>query len=214
MVKRHARAAFGSKFAFPGGVLEEADQHVCSLCDGRSAQAANSLLGVSRGGLEYYSAAIRETFEETGVLLAEHKLNERDLAAARDAINAGTLAWDRFAFENGLRLQSDRLHYFSYWITPVDQPKRFSTRFFLAEVPAGQTARHDGAELTESRWMSAADVLEASRNKHLQLPYVTEKTLLRLASFSDTRDLVGWAKACEDRGVLRDRPAFPPEEFA
>lgn len=214
MVKRHARAAFGSKFAFPGGVLEPADEHACSLCDGRSAQSANSLLGVSRGGLEYYSAAIRETFEETGVLLASHELSERALAKARDAINAGDLAWDRFAFDNALRLQSDRLHYFSYWITPVDQPKRFSTRFFLAEVPAGQAAMHDGGELTESRWMTAADALAASRNKDLQLPYVTEKTLLRMAEFTDTRDLVAWAKACEDRGVVRDQPAFAPEEFA
>ena len=75
MVKRHASASFGSKFAFPGGVLETSDSAVLHLCNGVTPDRANQLLDLPGGALEYYSAAIRELFEESGVLLAEHGLS-------------------------------------------------------------------------------------------------------------------------------------------
>ncbi len=214
MVKRHARASFGSKFAFPGGVLEDSDATVHELCQGISREQANKLLGLESGGLEYYSAAIRELFEESGVLLASHRLSAARLASARAALNAGTLDWHRFALENELTLQCDRLHYFSFWITPPGAPKRYSARFFLAKVPQAQAASHDGGELTESCWMTAADILVARKNKAMKLPYVTRKTLKRVAKLSDTSALTAWAAACGQKGVVCDQPAFRPEEFA
>jgi 8-oxo-dGTP pyrophosphatase MutT (NUDIX family) len=214
MVKRHARASFGSKFAFPGGVLEDSDVKVQKHCEGVSAERANKILTLESGGLEYYSAAIRELFEESGVLLAKHSLSSGELDTARAALNAGTLDWYQFAFENVLILQCDRLHYFSFWITPVGAPKRYSTRFFLAKVPEAQEARHDGGELTESCWMTAADILAARKNKAMKLPYVTKKTLKRVAQLADTSALIAWAAACGERGVVCDQPAYRPEEFA
>jgi hypothetical protein len=153
-------------------------------------------------------------FEESGVLLASHGLSTEGLNTARAALNAGTLDWHQFAVANDLTLQCDRLHYFSFWITPVGAPKRYSARFFLAKVPQAQAAVHDGAELTESCWMTAEDILAARKNKAMKLPYVTQKTLKRVAKLADTSALIAWAAACGEKGVVCDRPAFRPEEFA
>jgi len=214
MVKRHARASFGSKFAFPGGVLEDSDAKVQEFCQGVSAAQANALLALESGGLAYYSAAIRELFEESGVLLANHNLSADTLNTVRAALNAGTLDWHQFALESELTLQCDSLHYFSFWITPAGAPKRYSARFFLAKVPQAQAASHDGGELTESCWMTAENILAARKNKAMKLPYVTRKTLKRVAKLSDTSALIAWAAACGEKGVVCDQPAYRPEEFA
>lgn len=212
LVKRHARASFGSRFAFPGGVLEGCDATVTEHCHGVSPQQANSLLGLERGALVYYSAAIRELFEESGVLLADHDLAAAELQCGRDGLNAGTLGWQEFVASNQLQLQCDQLHYFSFWITPVGEPFRYSTRFFLAEKPATQAASHDGGELTESCWMTARQALDAGMRKQMMLPYPTRKTLKRVANFPDTASLLNWAKACGKKGVICDQPAFRPKE--
>lgn len=211
MVKRPAKASFGSTFAFPGGVLEASDALVHGFGRGMSAEEANRLLQLNRGALDYYSAAIRELFEESGVLLAEHALSAEELDASRAALNEGSLAWDRFTSERRLRLKYDHLHYFSFWITPLGLPKRYSVRFFLAELPGSQSACHDGEELIESCWMRAADILAARKAKKMKLPYPTRKTLKRVAVLSTTADLLRWAKACGNKGVICDKPAFRPE---
>jgi len=211
MVKRHAQSAFGSTFAFPGGVLEAADARVHDMSTGLSAERADQLLHLHGDALDYYSAAIRELFEEAGVLLAEHRLSLAQLQAARAALNAGSLCWEQFARDSALLLHYDRLHYFSFWITPAGLPKRYSARFFLAELPPAQVACHDGGELTESFWMTAADVLDARRQKRMQLPYVTRKTLQRMAGFATTAELLAWARACGEKGVRCDEPAYKPE---
>ncbi len=213
MVKRHARASFGSKFAFPGGVLEAVDGKVHEHCEGIPAEQANRVLALESGGLGYYSAAIRELFEESGVLLARHNLSDEMLDSARAALNAGTQDWHQLILENSLTLQCDQLHYFSFWITPMGAPKRYAARFFLATVPAAQVASHDGGELTESCWMTAAEILAASKTKAMRLPYVTKKTLKRVAKLSDTTALTEWARACGEKGVVCDQPAFRPDEF-
>jgi 8-oxo-dGTP pyrophosphatase MutT (NUDIX family) len=214
MVKRHRMASFGSSFAFPGGVLEATDACVHGMSSGMSAEQANRLLDVKDGALDYYSAAIRELFEESGVLLADHDLTTAELDSARASLNAGTLGWDAFAADKGVALLYDQLLYFSFWITPPGLPKRYSARFFLAQSPRAQQATHDGAELTESCWMSAADILKARKNKTMKLPYVTRKTLKRVACFASIAELLVWAQACGDKGVICDQPAFPPDEVA
>jgi 8-oxo-dGTP pyrophosphatase MutT (NUDIX family) len=210
MVKRHAKASFGSTFAFPGGVLDASDALVHDFGSGLSAEQAGKLMQVDVGALDYYRAAIRELFEESGVLLAEHRMSARELSEARAALNVGSLAWHRFTQDRQLRLRYDRLHYFSFWITPPGLPKRYSVRFFLAELPVSQDASHDGRELTESCWMPAAAILAARKAKQMKLPYATRKTLKRVAALGCTADLLAWARACGDKGVLCDQPAFKP----
>lgn len=214
MVKRHASASFGSSFAFPGGVLEAADRNVHDFGGGMTAARAARLLQLEANALDYYSAAIRELFEESGVLLAAHRMTPQQLTAARAALNDGSLAWDRLVRDARLQLHYDRLHYFSFWITPPGQPKRYSTRFFLAELPPAQIASHDGGELTESCWMPAADILAARKAQRMRLPYVTRKTLQRVACFTCPPDLVAWASDCGEKGVVCDQPAFKPTMLA
>ena len=115
LVRRHERSAFGGAYAFPGGVLEDADARVADHCVGITPAAADALLNVA-DGLAWFSAAVRELFEESGVLLATVGRRDVDLGAARDALNDGTLDWQAFVHESALRLQCDALHYFSFWI--------------------------------------------------------------------------------------------------
>lgn len=205
LVLRHARTSFGSTYVFPGGLLETDDANVAARCDGIDAHAANATLGVRSDGIAYYSAAIRELFEEAGVLLARDAagnwVDAAGFAEDRVALNAGDDSWRDFLERNDLRLAGDALHYFSFWITPREIPKRFSTRFFAAALPSGQTATHCGTELTDSCWMSAAGALEASKNEGFDLPHPTAVTLKGLSRFADTAATLSWA--CEQcrRGV-------------
>lgn len=211
MVKRHERSAFGSAYAFPGGVLEDADHNVHDHCVGLSSADANRVLAVDSGGLDYFSAAVRELFEESGVLLGCTQLSNDELDRARADLNAGALRWDDFVHANELLMTCDRLHYFSFRITPPELPKRYSARFFLAELPAGQQAVHCGGELTDSCWMSAQAILNASRNKTMRVHHPTRKTLERIAQFDSVVALSEWASSCAEQGVICDQPALAPE---
>ena len=213
MVKRHESASFGSAYAFPGGVLEQADRNVHNLCSGVTPAHADRLLELDNGGLDYFSAAVRELFEETSVLLGDSRLSAAELAEARDRLNDGAFDWDQFAVDSGLLIHCDQLHYFSFWITPEGLPKRYSTRFFLAEIPEGQVACHDGGELIDSCWMSAPAILQARKDKAMRVHHPTRKTLERVAEFDSAKSLCDWAKSCGERGVICDQPAFSPELF-
>lgn len=208
MVRRHAKSAFGSAYAFPGGVVEEDDSAVHEFCTGLTSSEANRHLGVKGNGFDLYSAAIRELFEETGVLLADATATGEDLGAVRDGLNAGTDRWLDFVRRNQLELHCDRLHYFSHWITPQIFEKRFSTRFFLAEMPAAQHAEHCGRELTDSRWSTAHDVLDAGRAGDVLLHFPTIKTLELIARYQTFDELLSWAQSCVQWGVTSMLPAI------
>ena len=206
LVQRHERSAFGGAHAFPGGVLEDADAQVADHCTGMTAAEADALLNVT-AGLSWFSAAIRELFEESGVLLASVGRPGIDLGAVRDALNDGTLDWQDFVRDNALQLHCDALNYFSFWITPEALPRRFSTRFFLAAMPAGQDAAHCGGELTDSCWMTAQDALTACREGAIRLHFPTIRTLEALARHGTVDELLDWAASCARDGV----PCIFPE---
>lgn len=206
LMRRHERSAFGGAHAFPGGVLEDADTRVADRCTGMTPGDADTLLGVDHG-LAYFSAAIRELFEESGVLLATVGGRGVDLAAARNALNDGTLDWRSFVIDNDVHLHCDALHYFSFWITPEALPRRFSTRFFLAAMPDDQDAAHCGGELTDSRWLSANDALAAYRDGEISLHFPTIRTLEALAPYGTVAQLLEWATTRAREGV----PCIFPE---
>ena len=208
MVKRHERSSFGSAYAFPGGVLESSDRKVHSSCVGRSSAQANELLSVDNAGLDYFSAAVRELFEEAGVLLGSATMSASDLSDVRNQLNDESLSWEQFVADSKLRIQCDHLHYFSFWITPTAITKRYSTRFFLAQLPDGQIATHDDGELTDSCWMSAQDALEAGRAGQIRVHYPTRKNLENMASYQTVDELIDWADSCGKAGV----PCIQPEE--
>ena len=200
LMRRHQRSAFGGAHAFPGGVLEAADDLVVEHCAGITSAAADALLSVENG-LAYFSAAIRELFEESGVLLATVGRRGVDLAATRDALNERTLNWREFVVDNEVQLHCDALHYFSFWITPEALPRRFSTRFFLAAMPKDQDAEHCGGELTDSCWLSADDALAAHREGAISLHFPTIRTLEMLAAHATLDELLEWAAQRARQGV-------------
>ncbi len=200
LVQRHGRTAFGNAWAFPGGVVEAFDARVHDACAGAPALTLNRLLDVPNA-LNYYSAAIREVFEETGVLLATASATPADLVAARDALNEGDLDWDRFVDAAGVVLDAAALHYVSYWITPAGLPKRFATRFFLARMPDGQTARHCGRELVDCRWMNTAAALAAHEDGALPMIFPTVSTLRFLDGFASPDDALAAADELAAAGI-------------
>jgi len=176
------------------------DGLVADHCDGMSERQANTMLGVDNG-LHYFSAAIRELFEESGVLLATLTDSSVELAAARDALNRGMLDWARFLADHRIRLDCAALHYFSFWVTPEALPQRYSTRFFLAAMPAEQEAGHCGGEVTDSCWVTAQQALHAQRDGSMLIHFPTARTLEEIARHQSVEALLAWAAARAASGV-------------
>lgn len=211
LVKRRAGDAFGDSYAFPGGVVDANEDDAITLSTGISESQANALLDLELHGLHYYSAGVRELFEETGILLARDEDNawahcDSDVAEYRLLVDRGVMHWADFLRQMNVKMAFDSMHYFAHWITPVVRPKRWTTRFFICELPEGQSACHDGTETTDSRWISANDALEESRAGNLEIPYPTRKTLTSLRDLGCIAELKPWAIARQDSGIESIRP--------
>ena len=208
MVRRHERSSFGSAHAFPGGVVDPEDAEVHEFCEGLSSAEANTRLGVPDGGLDYYASAIRELFEESGVLLADFSNVDENISAVRDALNDGSQNWAEFVTRNALSLHCGELNYISHWVTPLHEPKRYSTRFFLSKLPEGQNAEHCGGELTESCWATATEILAAERRGDITLIFPTLKTLESIARHRSLDGLLDWAKSSVAWGITSMVPVL------
>jgi len=187
---------------FPGGVVDTHDRSLHLRSKGLDDQAASSRLGMTEGGLDYYAAAVRECFEEAGILLAsdsEDRLVELDrlpagrLEAMRHAAEQGTDALLAMCEEKGWHLAMDRLAYFSHWLTPPGMPRRFDTRFFIAQMPPAQSVKPDGREIVEHMWLKPAEAVDPRRG--LKLMNVTRRTLEQLARFDSTDHCMAHARA-------------------
>lgn len=210
MVKRRAGDAFGDSYAFPGGVVDDDEPAARDYCAGISAKEADAILDVPHGGLDYYSAGIRELFEETGVLLAQNDAGKWACGNAlsvelRSRVDRGLLPWSRFLEQQALCMACDSLLYFAHWETPFDLPKRWSTRFFVARLPTGQDACHDGVETTDSRWMSATNLLSEEMRGKIRIPYPTVKTLEKMQHCNSIDELFSWARAQQAAGIGLNR---------
>jgi 8-oxo-dGTP pyrophosphatase MutT (NUDIX family) len=215
MLKRHLKSDFvGGAHVFPGGVLDPDDEIDERLCAGQTDESASAALGIGRGGLGYWVAAIRECFEESGVLLMYDpggqildfgdQAIEKRYRDYREQLNRGQLSISDLARRERLKLATDRVHYWAHWITPEGQPRRYDTRFFLTVAPKRQAAVHDGAELTDSSWISARDALAKARNREWLVILPTLRNLELLRGFSRTADAE--AAACAHRKI----PAIQP----
>ena len=208
MVQRRAGDAFGESYTYPGGVLDDNAADARPFAAGRTAGQVDGLLEVASGGLDYLSAVVRELFEETGILLAKGENgdwpeNGSTLSEYRSLVDRWELPWSEFLDTHNLRIACDELHYFAFWVTPVTLPKRWSTRFFLAALPPGQEAIHDGRELTDSRWITAKAALAEQRRGELILPHPTIRTLEQLAPHNSIDALFAWADEHAAHGVPR-----------
>lgn len=215
MLQRSQALAFmPGVHVFPGGALDAADDSPAlrALCAGLDDATASRALGLQRGGLAHWIAAIREAFEEAGILLAYDAAGEivsvdeataERYRAQRRALDEGRRAFAEFVLGEGLQLAVDRLHYFGHWITPVGSPRRYDTRFFVAVAPAGQEARHDEGETIAQVWVRPQEALELCAQEAINMRLPTIRTLERFAACSTTTELMAEIdSASEVRALL------------
>jgi 8-oxo-dGTP pyrophosphatase MutT (NUDIX family) len=170
MVRRHLKSDFvGGAYVFPGGAVDDDDSYSGSCCAGLNDRLASMALGIDEGGLAYWVAAIRECFEETGILLAWDAsgtipdFTDPWLMEQRRRLQEKEVHFADIVRECKLKLATDRVYYWGHWITPEEQTRRYDTRFFLACVPEGQNGIHDGNELTESSWIAPQAAIDRAR---------------------------------------------------
>jgi 8-oxo-dGTP pyrophosphatase MutT (NUDIX family) len=185
MMVRHHEIDFSSgALVFPGGSVDKGDQEIIAdpalYCGGE---------GLDVGALSFRIAAIRETFEESGILLArisgskaliDAKRAAEIEAASRAALSEGKTSFREVLAGNGLQLALGELVPYAHWITPEGMPKRFDTWFFLAAAPPEQVGAHDGKESTDSIWLSPREALAGGESGRFKLPFPTTRNLIKL----------------------------------
>ena len=215
LVERTRRSDFGAgAFVFPGGMLESQDNSplVAELSPKRTAhQASQQIPGLSspEEALGLYAAAIRETFEESLVLLAKPrsgaqadlgKKNREHLLKSREEIRQGRLDFYEWLNSGHLALSTDDLVYFAHWTTPEGLPKRFSTHFFFKAVEEDHEIVPDNREIVGHEWMHPADAVERARNGAIHLMEPTLINLEMLAEFTSPKEAME---------KLTERPVHP-----
>lgn len=204
MLQRTHSAVFAKgMYVFPGGRVDDVDnaQELEDLCDGMTDAEASALLQLPSGGLSYWVAAIRECFEEAGVLLARHiesgdvvRFDDADVAAryaiARQQIYDGTLTLLELCRRENMRLITDSIHYVSHWITPVGETRRFDTRFFVACAPLAQEPLHDDGETIASLWVEPNEALARNKRNELAMFPPTIGNLEFLAPHRSTSEVI------------------------
>jgi 8-oxo-dGTP pyrophosphatase MutT (NUDIX family) len=204
LLQRHARSAFlPSVHVFPGGVVEEADfaPEMGALCEGISFDQAHRIIrdvSPPEKSLGFFVAAIREAFEESGILLAhgQRPIDERQvtrLVGCRAKVHANPSIFVSRLGDEGLRLATDRLFYFARWITPEALPIRFDARFFVAAAPLGQEASPDRKETVEARWIHPQEALIEHQKGRLKLAPPTFHSLRELAEFRTADEAIASA---------------------
>ena len=196
MLQRTQSAAFlGGAYVFPGGSLDPQDASPDRVV-GLTEKQANERLGVSSGGIAYYVAAIRECFEEAGVLLAQDASGRQ--VSAKRAENL--MRWRNQPFRELLKAEdlyipAGELAYLGHWITAPGRSRRFDARFFVALAPQGQQGSHDAAETVHDVWITPREALERATRGEIELVNATQTSLKDLARFSDPRAALEYARA-------------------
>ena len=213
LLKRHGLSdVLGGAYVFPGGTVDLADADL-DLQAHLDAPAHVLHAGLGEPDLDpgqaaaLYVAALREAFEETGVLYA-HDAGAAQAAQATQLLREGR-AFDEVLALMGLRLAASRLQPWSRWITPSVggvMRKRFDTRFFIAAVPEGQTASHDNHEATESVWLTPREALRRYWDGLIELAPPQIMSLAHLARHASVQSVLAQAR-------LRPPPVILPEPF-
>jgi 8-oxo-dGTP pyrophosphatase MutT (NUDIX family) len=216
LLQRHPKSRFSpGAFAFPGGRLEAADAGpgIEARCRdlGRS-EAARRLRDVrpAERAIGFWVTALRELFEEAGMLLA-YGPDARPLSAAslegfrdqRARCREESVTFGRLLADRGLTLATDRVGYWAHWITPEERPIRYDTRFFVAPTWADQVVEPDGLEMVAARWIRPSDALAGHTAGDLVLPLPTQRIL---ASLSEHAGVAGLLSAAEGRDIRSIRP--------
>ncbi len=217
MLRRDPALTFGGgAYVFPGGSVDAADRspRTQRLVEGHDDARASARLGLDSGGLAYWIAAIRECYEEAGVLLARDARgvllgsgteHDAELELARQRLISGGDGFAAFCEERRIALAAGELSYLSHWITPEAAPKRFDTRFFVASAPPGQVARACQQETIAHCWIRPEAALERGRAGAMQLMFPTRKTLESLSGYGSVAALVDEIRARADVPAIKPR---------
>ena len=198
VVRHHAIEFAAGALVFPGGRVEESDHDLAADTD-----HCPNPDGLETEALAFRIAAIRETFEECGILLARPSGSD-DLIDGdtllrledqhRTALNAGSIGFDAVLGSEGLVPAPDLLVHFAHWITPAQQPKRYDTHFFLAAAPPEHLASHDGREAVESIWITPAQALADTEAGRFKLVFATAKNLEKLGRARTVKEAIDMAR--------------------
>lgn len=212
MLRRNDALEFSpGAHVFPGGAVDPADVSpaAADVCGGLTDARASVQIGVDAGGLGYWVAAIRECYEEAGILLARPRNGTATPvdAGARGALIADEVSLVDLCVDHGLELTTDAVHYFGHWITPPGPPRRYDTRFFVTRAPDDQTAAHDEVEAVGSEWIRPGDALERGEAGAIGLIDPTRRSLTALARFDRADEVVATvAAAVAGDGTVATRP--------
>ncbi|MBI4526189.1 MAG: NUDIX domain-containing protein [Deltaproteobacteria bacterium] len=194
----------GGMYVFPGGTVRKEDwtEPMLKRCNGLSPEAAQRILGMDLGpefSLGHWVAAIRELFEEVGILLCvtsegrpiQMKESGRaaGIAAKREALAQGLTDFQSILESEDLLCDTARLSYFSHWLTPEEFPMRFNARFFLARLPADQSPALTSPEVTHSLWVTPEQSLKLIQEGRVPMIFPTFASLRTLANFDSLESL-------------------------
>jgi len=198
MVQRHHQIDFATgALVFPGGKVDPGD------ADPRLAERCGESRATDEPARALRVAAIRETFEECGVLLARPRGSRELVAAAR--LPQPDSDFPALVCHHDLFLACDLLVPFAHWITPAMVPKRFDTHFFLAAAPADQLALHDGSESVDSVWIAPQAALDEAEAGRRTIIFPTLMNLARLAQAKDAADALARARSAR---IVTVQPAL------
>jgi 8-oxo-dGTP pyrophosphatase MutT (NUDIX family) len=212
MMKRPGGGDFPDLHVFPGGKVDQQDL-LEDQVSGCTEVRANELLGLKAGSLRYWVTAIRECFEEAGVLLARRDgrfLELQDQAEAarfdgyRHALIDGEMTMADLCNRESLVLAADCLLYFSHWLTPEMAPRRFDTRFFVARMPAEQETAAHAWETADDHWILPRLALEAAEAGRWRMISPTLTTLSSIADYGSVEEIFTAVAAETHLGELTD----------
>jgi len=200
LLKRHGLSdVLGGAYVFPGGKIDAQDAALIPQLD-QPLAALHRALGEPETAAELaascYVAALREAFEESGVLYA-HGASADQVAQATALLREGH-GFAEVLTRLGLKLDTRSVLPWSRWVTPKMasvSSKRFDTRFFVAAVPAVQTARHDDHEATESLWVAPRAALEQYRDQLIELAPPQIMSLAHLARHGNVASVLAEARS-------------------
>jgi 8-oxo-dGTP pyrophosphatase MutT (NUDIX family) len=229
MLRRTAAMRFApGAYVFPGGSVDETDADPGIAWHGPDPAEIGARLGASPElARALVCAAVRETFEESGVLLAGEPgapltvPSGSSWEADRNALTAGSLTLAELLSRRGLAVRADLLVPWARWITPAAEPRRFDACFFAAALPAGQEAAGHQAEADQTAWLRPVNAIEAAKAGSISLLPPTAAILHEFASCDGIDDILGQRRkiaavlpvlAAEDGEVwlqLPDEVAYP-----
>jgi len=202
LLKRDRNASFvPGAYVFPGGRVDPADwtKQTLASVDGLTTETAATrlgLVGTSPPAIAYYIAALREAFEETGILVGVGPNAQAPPTAAasvevevlRNGLMEGSVSFNEALKHLSCRIDGSSIEYLAHWITPEREPRRFDTRFFAARVQTDAEPIFDPREMTEARWLSPKEALARNQGGTLPMIFPTIDTLQRLADYTTVGD--------------------------